>query len=140
MIIADIATFLQTLSEIQPYGNTRDGVIISQVVSGDRPSRPMGARWLQDQVWDMIMICWNERRELRWDIRTVYKQLSAASIQEIAESERGNRCILSIGDIGLRGYSLFIDVQTTRASQIIEDAPLQDLPAAQVEGNCGLYR
>jgi len=99
VVIADIATFFQTLAEIQPYGNARDGVIIFQVVSGDRPSRPMGARWLQDQIWNMITICWSERRELRWDIHTVYNQLSMSSMQEIAEVERGDQRALSIGDL-----------------------------------------
>jgi hypothetical protein len=92
-------TFHKILTEILPYGNARDGIIIFHVVTGDRPPRPPNARWLEDQIWNMITTCWNEKREQRWDIRTVYNQLSVSSIQEIAETERGNWCAFSTGDI-----------------------------------------
>jgi len=89
----------KTLTEILPYGNARDGIIIFHVVTGDRPPRPANARWIQDQIWNMLMICWSEKREQRLDIRAVYNQFSVSSIQEIAEAERGNQRAFSIGDI-----------------------------------------
>ena len=81
----------KTLTEILPYGNARDGIIIFHVVTNTRPPRPANNRWLQDQIWNMITTCWSEERERRWGIRAVYNQLSTSSIQEIAEDEQGNR-------------------------------------------------
>ncbi|KAF9645420.1 kinase-like protein [Thelephora ganbajun] len=81
-------TTYETLTEILPYGNARDGIIIFHVVTGDRPPRPTNARWLRDQIWDMITTCWSEKRDQRWDIHAVYHQLSVSSIQETAEGER----------------------------------------------------
>ena len=81
----------KTLTGIIPYGDVRDWSINSRIVIGDRPPRPPNARWLKDQIWNMIMTCWSGKREQRWDIRTVYNQLSVSSIQEIAETERSNR-------------------------------------------------
>jgi len=85
----------KTLTEVLPFGNTRDGIIIFHILTGNRPLRPQDSRWLKDQTWNMIMTCWSEKREQRWDIRAVYNQLSVSSIQEIAETERGNRCAFS---------------------------------------------
>jgi len=48
----------------------------------------------------MITVCWSERRDARWDVRTVYNQLSVSSIQQAAEDERGNQLTFLIGDIG----------------------------------------
>ena len=89
MAIAHLVSFHQILTDVLPYGNARDGIIIFRVVTGDRPPRPQNSRWLQDRVWDMIAKCWSEQREERWDVRTVYNQLSVSSIQETAQSERG---------------------------------------------------
>ena len=58
-------------------------------MTGDRPPRPESARWLRDQVWDTITECWSEQRGQRWDIRSVYDQLSFSSIQEAVEGELG---------------------------------------------------
>lgn len=60
-------------------------------MTGDRPPRPQSTRCIQDPIWNMIITCWNEQREQRWDIRAVHNQLSASSIQEVAEGEKGNR-------------------------------------------------
>ena len=85
----------KTLTEVLPFGNARDGIIIFHVVTGNRPPRPQNSRWLKDQIWNMIMTCWSEKRDQRWDIHAVYNQLSVSSIQEIAETERGKRCAFS---------------------------------------------
>jgi len=106
-----VMTAYETLTEILPFGNARDGIIIFHVVSGDRPSRPESAEWMKDRVWAMITTCWSEKRENRWDIRTVHNQLLVSSIQENAKAGR--------------------DIQTTaRISNFIEEeAPAKDLPA-----------
>ena len=65
MAIAHLVSFHQILTDGLPYGNARD------------------------RVWDMVVKCWSEQREERRDARTVYNQLSASSIQETAQSERG---------------------------------------------------
>ena len=88
----------QVLTEVLPYGSARDGIIIFHIVTGDRPPRPENSRWLQDQIWNMIIKCWSEQRAQRWEIRAVCNQLSVSSIQEIAEGERGNQTPLSYGD------------------------------------------
>ena len=81
----------KTLTEVLPYGNTRDGIITFHVVSGDRPPRPASARWLQDHIWDMITACWSEDREQRWDVGAMYNKLSTSSVQEVLDAEPGNR-------------------------------------------------
>ena len=81
----------QVLTGILPYGQIRDGIIIFHVVTGDRPTRPSDARWLEDRIWSMIMTCWSERREQRWGVHAVYNQFSTSSIREIADGELGNR-------------------------------------------------
>jgi len=82
----------EALTEILPYGDARDSVIVFRVVSGVRPSRPTDTRWLQDQTWNMIETCWSERREQRWGIRDVCNQFSESSAQKIPDVEPGNRC------------------------------------------------
>lgn len=86
MVIVELLFCYQVLTEILPYGNARNGIIIFHVVTGDRPPRPKpGDREVQDQIWHMIETCWMEQRELRLDIHAVHCQLSASSIQEIKE-------------------------------------------------------
>ncbi|KAF9644383.1 kinase-like protein [Thelephora ganbajun] len=94
---SDVFSFATTTYEvfsshtILPYGNAREGIIIFNIVTGERPPRPTNARWLRDQIWNMIVTCWSEKRDQRWDIRAAYHQLSVSSIQESAEGERGNQ-------------------------------------------------
>jgi len=89
MAIADIFD-LETLAEIPPYGNVQGFTIVFHIVNGNRPSRPTNARWLQDPIWNMIVACWGEKRDQRWDIRAVQNQFLVSSIQEIVEVEQGN--------------------------------------------------
>ena len=81
----------KTLTEIQPYGNARDGIIIFHVVTGDRPPRPKDTKWLQDRIWDMIVTCWSDKREQRWGVHAVYDQFSTSSSQEVPEVEPGSQ-------------------------------------------------
>ena len=80
-------------------------------MSGVRPSRPTDEQWLQDQIWDMIVTCWSERREQRWGIRDVCDQLSGSSAQEISSVEPGNHYDSQAASC-VKG-SIIIDIQTT---------------------------
>jgi len=80
-------TAFETLTEILPFGQARDGIIIFHVVTGDRPPRPNDTQWLRDHVWDMLTVCWSEKREQRWGIRAVHDQFSKSSIQEVPNLE-----------------------------------------------------
>ena len=110
-----------------PYGNARDGIIIYQVVTGERPPRPQGAQWLRDSVWDMITKCWSEQREQRPDIRTLYNQLSVASIQEIPEGQRGSERASEIVT-RIEGTAFLSEVQTTAPSPDVIEGPLPPSP------------
>ena len=81
------------LTEILPYGGARDSIIIYNIVAGNRPPRPTDTRWLQDRIWNVITACWSEEREQRLDIRVIYDQFLASSIQEIADAEQGNQYV-----------------------------------------------
>jgi hypothetical protein len=37
----------------------------------------------------MVIACWSEKREQRWDIHAVYNQFSTSSIQEVPDAEPG---------------------------------------------------
>ena len=81
----------KTLTGILPYGDAqRDSVIVFLVVRGGRPSRPTDTWWLQDQIWDMMVTCWSERREQRWGIRDVCNRFWESSAQEIPSVEPGD--------------------------------------------------
>jgi len=134
-------TAYETLTEVLPFGNARDGIIIFHVVTGDRPPRPPNTRWLKDQIWNMIMTCWSEKREQRWDIRAVYNQLSVSSIQEIAETERDNqtrqRALKAVPDAppkALPEVPQNAQVQEEeRISRELPTPPLQPQPQPQPE-------
>jgi hypothetical protein len=108
----------------------------------DRHAR-QSAQWLNDRIWTLITICWNEKREQRWDIRTVYNQLSASNTQEIAKTEQGNCCAYSTSDMGWGGYPPFADDQTRPPTlNVAGDALPNGLPAVLPnlpgEGDCSL--
>ena len=96
-----ILSLCQVLTGILPYGNNRDGIIAFHVVTGERPTRPANARWLEDHIWTMITACWSESREQRWGIHAVYNQF-LASATEVSDLEPGNRCVSRNGS-GLKG-------------------------------------
>ena len=59
----------------------------------------------------MVVTCWSERREQRWDIRDVCNQLSESSAQDIPGVEPGNHCDSQAASC-VKG-SIIIDIQTT---------------------------
>jgi hypothetical protein len=38
----------------------------------------------------MVIACWSEKREQRWDIRNVYSRFSASGVQEVPDVEPGS--------------------------------------------------
>ena len=58
-------------------------------MTGERPPHPQNARWLRDEIWDMIEKCWSGQREPRWDARRVSNHPSISSFQEPVEDQRG---------------------------------------------------
>ena len=84
---------------ILPYGNARDGIIIFEVVTGEWPPCPTDTWWLQDHVWNMLVICWSDKREQRLDIGAICNQLSTSSIQEVPKVEQGNQYTFSVGAV-----------------------------------------
>ena len=98
-------------------------------MTGDRPPRPENARLLRDQIWNMIVKCWSEQREQRWDIRSVYNQLSVASIQEIAEGERGNKHPPCQTAVHAEEAVPFSELQTRApVLNVVGNSPLPPLP------------
>lgn len=130
----------KTLTGVLPYGNARDSVITFRIVTGDRPPRPTGAQRLQSQIWDMIVTCWSEKREQRWDIHAVHNRFSASSVQGIPAVEPGNQCASQTATYA-EGFAV---TQTTirRLNAAVDTPPEDLLPLllfGRVEGNYGLH-
>jgi hypothetical protein len=71
----------------------------------------------------MIIKCWSENREKRLDIRSVYNQLSVASIQEVAEGDRGNHHACQIA-IHIEEAIPFSEVPTKQPTLGVVENPL----------------
>jgi serine/threonine protein kinase len=53
---------VQILSEVLPHGGGRDSAVAFAIVTGNRPPRPnnlTASRWLPDEIWDSIQLCWD---------------------------------------------------------------------------------
>ena len=87
----DIIVPNKTLADSPPYGKVQGFGAIFRILAGDRPPRPADSRWMQDQIWNMIVECWSTEREQRWEIHAVYSQFSVSSIQKPPDVEPGNR-------------------------------------------------
>lgn len=67
---------------------TKDGVIIYNVVSGERPPRPPGLNeWVSDDVWNLISSCWTPSRDDRPGVDFIINALNDAA--DTAEVRRG---------------------------------------------------
>ena len=92
------------------------------------------------------MSCWSERREQRWDVRTVYDQFSTSSIQEVPDVEPGNWRASPNINIDQRVCSPFLDVEIIQTQDPAMAAPTMDLPqvpqplSVRVEGDYSLYQ
>ena len=53
---------------------------------GKRPPRPTNRsqnQWLQDRVWDVITVCWNNKPQWRCGLSVVYYAFSTPSPQDL---------------------------------------------------------
>ena len=63
----------------QPFPGARDGMVIYNVVAGERPCRPAGPdEWLSDDVWNFISRCWSSLRDGRPDANFAMNALNDA--------------------------------------------------------------
>jgi hypothetical protein len=62
-------------------------VVIRSIIEGKHPTRPNNVRWLPDNIWEMLVKCWNERRCERPDASAVRSQFLAPSDLVIAKGE-----------------------------------------------------
>ena len=77
MMINGIA---QVTTGEQPFPGAKDGVIIYNVVSGERPSRPSGTnKWVSDDVWNFISRCWSPSWDGRPDVEFAINALNDAA-------------------------------------------------------------
>ena len=64
----------------RPFSGAKDGVVIYNVVTGERPSRPSDTNgWVSDDVWDLICRCWFSSWDRRPDVRFVINALNDAA-------------------------------------------------------------
>ena len=53
----------QVITGRQPFPGTKGGVIVYNVITGERPSHPPSPNeWLADDVWNLISGCWSPSR------------------------------------------------------------------------------
>jgi len=85
--VSDTASFghrdlssIQVITEQQPFPGAKDGVIIYNVVIGERPARPPGPNeWLSDDVWNFISRCWSPSWDGRPDVEFAMNALNDAA-------------------------------------------------------------
>ena len=71
---------VQAITGQQPFPGAKDGVIIYNVVTGERPGRPAGPNeWLSDDVWNFISRCWSPSRDGRPDVNFAMNALNDAA-------------------------------------------------------------
>lgn len=71
---------MQVATGQQPFPMTKDGVIIYNVVTGERPGRPLGpSEWVSDDVWSFISRCWSESWDHRPDVDFAMNALNDAA-------------------------------------------------------------
>ena len=71
---------VQSITGQQPFPGAKDGVIIYNVVTGERPGRPAGPNeWLSDDVWNFISRCWSPSRDGRPDVDFAMNALNDAA-------------------------------------------------------------
>ena len=71
---------LQITTGQLPFPGVRDGMIIFNVATGERPVRPQDPNeWISDAVWDLISRCWSSSLIGRPDIKFVKDKLTNAA-------------------------------------------------------------
>ena len=75
----------QVLTGILPYHDSDEDSLITDIRCGKRPSRPTDPgqnRWLQDRVWDVIVTCWSDKPQQRYELSVVYHVFLTPSCQD----------------------------------------------------------
>ena len=77
MIINESA---QVVTGEQPFPGVKDSIIISRIITGERPGRPPGSNeWVSDGIWNFIFRCWSPSCERRPDVDFAINTLSDAA-------------------------------------------------------------
>lgn len=64
----------------QPFPGAKDGVIIYNVVIGERPTRPVVPNeWVSDDIWNFISRCWSPSPDGRPDVNFAINALNDAA-------------------------------------------------------------
>lgn len=64
----------------KPFAGAKDGLIIFNVVTGERPSRPPSSNeWVSDSVWNFISRCWAASQDGRPDVNFAMDALNDAA-------------------------------------------------------------
>ena len=78
---------VQVLTRNEPFPNQKDGAIIYHVIEGKRPPGPTdpngglsddAKRWLSDDVWTSISLCWSGKLKSRPGVNEVIEALEKA--------------------------------------------------------------
>ena len=80
---------IQVITGQQPFPGAKDGVIIYNVVIGERPNRPPAPNeWVSDDVWNFISRCWSSSWDGRPDVNFAMNALNdAADAVEVRRRE-----------------------------------------------------
>lgn len=72
---------LEVLSGRSPFKQFRDVIVMRLVLEGKRPERPDGPEggWFTDDLWQLLNLCWESRREIRPSIESILELLEQVS-------------------------------------------------------------
>jgi len=71
---------IQVIAGQMPFPGAEDGVIIYDVVIGERPSRPPALNeWVSDDVWNFVSRCWSPSWDGRPDVNFAMNALNDAA-------------------------------------------------------------
>ena len=74
----------------QPFPEVKDGMVIYNVIAGERPDLPLDPNeWVSGNVWDLISRCWSSSLNSRPDAKSVTNTLITAA--DAVEVRRGTR-------------------------------------------------
>ena len=71
---------IKVTTGLEPFPGAKDGVIMYNVVTGERPARPsLPNEWISDDVWNFISRCWGRSWDGRPDVDCVVNILNDAA-------------------------------------------------------------
>ena len=89
----------QVITGRQPFPGAKGGVIVYNVITGERPGRPPGPNeWLVDDVWNLISNCWSPSRDSRPGVDPVMNMLNDAA--DAVRIRRGKLNLTTTNDQG----------------------------------------